>query len=205
MQPFCAPKRPEGPRRHVRRDSGQKKRPARSYRNSGYGRVGSRDGGSNRSYNRGYNRGGSRTGARQQGRAKPARRTGYGTRSGGDGGGDGGADGAQDGSRFYDAVREKLFEMLGGKVCSGCGFRDSRALGIASRYGEAPFDSVGRGGPISSSWSRYESDPELASSELMVLCLNCKPHKGAHIKEGGPGGTTTRARRQGSGGFRASL
>ncbi|MCE2498630.1 MAG: hypothetical protein J4F28_06545 [Nitrosopumilaceae archaeon] len=63
--------------------------------------------------------------------------------------------------------------MLGGKVCSGCGFKDPRALGIASRYGEVPFDSVGRGGPISSSWSRYESDPELASSELMVLCLNC--------------------------------
>lgn len=169
MQPFCAPKRPEGPRRNVRRDSGEKKRPARSYRNSGYGRGGSRDGGPNRGYNRGYNRGGSRNGARQQGRAKPARRTGYGTRSGGDGDGAG----AQDGSRFYDAVREKLFEMLGGKVCSGCGFRDSRALGIASRYGEAPFDSVGRGGPISSSWSRYESNPELVSSELIVLCLNC--------------------------------
>lgn len=183
MQPFCAPKRPEGPRRPVRRDSGEKKRPARSYRNSGYGRGGSRDGGSNRGYNRGYNRGGSRNGARQQGRAKPARRTGYGTRNGGDG-----SDGAQDGSRFYNAVREKLFEMLGGKVCSGCGFRDSRALGIASRYGEAPFDSVGRGGPISSSWSRYESDPELASSELMVLCLNCNRIREPISRKEGPGG-----------------
>ncbi len=183
MLPFCAPKRPEGPRRHVRRDSGEKKRPARSYRNSGYGRGGSRDGGSNRGYNRGYNRGGSRNGARQQGRAKPARRTGYGTRNGGSRDGAG----AQDGSRFYDAVREKLFEMLGGKVCSGCGFRDSRALGIASRYGEAPFDSVGRGGPISSSWSRYESDPELASSELMVLCLNCNRIREPISRKEGPG------------------
>ena len=164
MQPFCAPKkRPGGPRRHVRRDSGGKKGPARSYRNSGYGRGGSRDDGANR----GANRGGPRHGARQQGRSKPARRTAYGARNGA-----GGA-GAPDGSGFYDAVREKLFEMLGGKVCSGCGFRDSRALGIASRYGEAPFDSVGRGGAISSSWPRYESDPELASTELMVLCLNC--------------------------------
>ncbi len=157
-------KRPGGPRRQVRRDSGGKKRPARSYRNSGYGKGDSRDGGAGR----GANRGGPRRGARQQGRAKPARRNGYGARSGGSSGA-----GAPKNSGFYDAVREKLFEMLGGKVCSGCGFRDPRALGIASRYGDAPFDSVGRGGPISSSWSRYESDPELASSELMVLCLNC--------------------------------
>lgn len=165
MPPYYVSKRPGGPRRQVRRDSGGKKRPARSYRNSGYGRGDSRDGGSSR----GAGRGGPRRGARQQGRAKPARRNVYGARSGG---GSSGAD-APKSSRFYDAVREKLFEMLGGKVCSGCGFKDPRALGIASRYGDAPFDSVGRGGPISSSWSRYESDPELASSELMVLCLNC--------------------------------
>jgi len=106
--------------------------------------------------------------------AKPARRNGNGTRNGRSSGSSGSSGaGAPKGSGFYDAVRERLFEMLGGKVCSGCGFRDPRALGIASRYGDAPFDSVGRGGPISSSWSRYESDPELASSELMVLCLNC--------------------------------
>ncbi|MDE0089787.1 MAG: hypothetical protein OXP12_00250 [Thaumarchaeota archaeon] len=160
MPPYYVSKRPGGPRRQVRRDSGGKKRPARSYRNSGYGRGDSRDGGASR----GAGRGGPRRGARQQGRAKPARRNVYGARSGAD---------APKSSRFYDAVREKLFEMLGGKVCSGCGFKDPRALGIASRYGDAPFDSVGRGGPISSSWSRYESDPELASSELMVLCLNC--------------------------------
>lgn len=163
MQPFRAPKRTGGPRRQVRRNPGAKKGPARSYRNSGYGRGGSREGGASR----GASRGGPRRGARRQERAEPARRTGYGARSGGSGAG------APDGSRFYDAVRERLFEVLGGKVCSGCGFRDPRALGIASKYGEAPFDSVGRGRAISSSWSRYESDPELASSELMVLCLNC--------------------------------
>lgn len=163
MPPYYASKRPGGPRRQAHRDSGGKKRPARSYRNSGYGKDGSRDGGASR--------GGPWRGARQQGRAKPARRNVYGTRSSGSSGSS--DTGAPKSSRFYDAVREKLFEMLGGKVCSGCGFKDPRALGIASRYGDAPFDSVGRGGPISSSWSRYESDPDLASSELMVLCLNC--------------------------------
>ncbi|MDE0525641.1 MAG: hypothetical protein OXI27_03470 [Thaumarchaeota archaeon] len=170
MPPFYVSKRPGGPRRQVRRDSGGKKRPARSYRNSGYGKDGSRDGAAGR----GAGRVGPRRGARQQGRAKPARRNGYGTRNGRSSGSSGSSGaGAPKGSGFYDAVRERLFGMLGGKVCSGCGFRDPRALGIASRYGDAPFDSVGRGGPISSSWSRYESDPELASSELMVLCLNC--------------------------------
>lgn len=169
MPPFYASKGPGGPRRQARRDPGGKRRPARSYRNSGYGKDGSRDGGgANRGSNRGANRGGPRRDARRQGRAKSARRNGYGARNYGSSGA-----GEPDDSGFYDAVREKLFEMLGGKICSGCGFKDSRALGIASRYGESPFDSVGRGGPISSSWSRYESDPELASSELMVLCLNC--------------------------------
>lgn len=99
------------------------------------------------------------------------------------------------GAEFYRMMRNKLYEMLGGKVCSGCGFRDERALGIAlkhagtdymdnstgvkydsfgdSSYDAAHFDSICRGGAIASNWSRYRSDPKLAVSELVVLCLNC--------------------------------
>lgn len=109
------------------------------------------------------------------------------------------------GAEFYRMMRERLYEMLGGKVCSGCGFRDERALGIAFRHAfsdhidghtvpsysssssspkhdrtnvvlqsdSARFDSVCRGGSIASQWPRYKSDPKLAASELVVLCLNC--------------------------------
>ena len=79
----------------------------------------------------------------------------------------------EDSPGFYAALREKLFGMLGGKICSGCGFKDPRALGIASRYGGMQFDSICRGGAIASSWYKYSADPDMAASELVVLCLNC--------------------------------
>lgn len=74
-------------------------------------------------------------------------------------------------SAFYSTMREKLFEILGGKVCSGCGYRDERALGFAPVYGDV-FDDVKRGG-IASSWEKYISSPDLARKDLVVLCLNC--------------------------------
>ena len=74
--------------------------------------------------------------------------------------------------KFYETLKEKLFEILGGKTCSSCGFRDERALGFSHISDDETFDSIRRGG-AASSWGKYISDPDLAREELKVLCLNC--------------------------------
>ena len=73
--------------------------------------------------------------------------------------------------KFYETIKEKLFEILGGKTCSNCGFKDERALGITPISGNASNDN-GRGGDASS-WGKYISAPDLARENLKVLCLNC--------------------------------
>jgi len=78
-----------------------------------------------------------------------------------------------DGSeKFYASLKEKLFDILGGKVCSSCGFKDEKALGFSHKYDDEAFDNIRRGG-AASSWGKYISEPELARDELNVLCLNC--------------------------------
>ena len=78
-----------------------------------------------------------------------------------------------DGSeKFYASLKEKLFEILGGKVCSSCGFKDEKALGFSHKFDDQTFDNIRRGGTVSS-WGKYISEPELAREELDVLCLNC--------------------------------
>jgi CxxC-x17-CxxC domain-containing protein len=78
--------------------------------------------------------------------------------------------------KFYNTLKEKLFEILGGKVCSSCGFKDERALGFGQISDEDTFDDVRRGG-FASSWGKYISDPELARNEIRILCLNCNELK----------------------------
>ncbi len=78
--------------------------------------------------------------------------------------------------KFYNALKEKLFEILGGKTCSSCGFNDERALGFGYVHDEDTFDDVRRGGSASS-WGKYISDPQLAKNELKILCLNCNELK----------------------------
>ena len=78
--------------------------------------------------------------------------------------------------KFYNTLKEKLFEILGGKVCSSCGFKDERALGFGHIHDENTFDDVRRGGSASS-WGKYISDPQLARNELKILCLNCNEVK----------------------------
>ena len=73
--------------------------------------------------------------------------------------------------KFYASLKEKLFEILGGKICSSCGFKDERALGISNVSDDVSSDIIGRGG--SASWGKYISEPNLAKEELKVLCLNC--------------------------------
>ena len=74
--------------------------------------------------------------------------------------------------KFYNTLKEKLFEILGGKVCSNCGFKDERALGFSHISEQQSIDNIQRGGSASS-WGKYISDPELARNELKILCLNC--------------------------------
>ncbi|MBS1267604.1 MAG: hypothetical protein MAG458_00311 [Nitrosopumilus sp.] len=74
--------------------------------------------------------------------------------------------------KFYETIKEKIFEILGGKTCSNCGFKDERALGIRPVSDDISFDNNGRGGEASS-WGKYISSPDLARAELKVLCLNC--------------------------------
>ena len=78
--------------------------------------------------------------------------------------------------KFYNTIKEKLFEILGGKICSGCGFKDERALGFSHISDQDTYDNVQRGG-FASSWGKYISDPDLARNELKILCLNCNELK----------------------------
>ncbi|RNJ80561.1 MAG: hypothetical protein EB829_00140 [Nitrosopumilus sp. H8] len=65
-------------------------------------------------------------------------------------------------------MQEKIYAILGDKVCSNCGFGDERALRIRNMR-DQPY--IGRGGSVS--WDKYVSDPGLAREDLRVLCLNC--------------------------------
>ena len=61
---------------------------------------------------------------------------------------------------FYANLREKLFEILGDKKCTNCGFSDERALGFSDVDDEGAFGNIRRGGSVS--WGKYISDPDLA-------------------------------------------
>ncbi len=78
--------------------------------------------------------------------------------------------------KFYNTLKEKLFEILGGKTCYNCGFNDERALGFGHVSDEKIFDDIRRGGSASS-WGKYISNPKLAREELKILCLNCNELK----------------------------
>ena len=74
--------------------------------------------------------------------------------------------------KFFETIKEKLYEILGGKICSNCGFKDERALGISPISENVTSDNSGRGGDVAS-WGKYISAPNLAREELKVFCLNC--------------------------------
>ena len=74
--------------------------------------------------------------------------------------------------KFFETIKEKLYEILGGKICSNCGFSDERALGISPVSESVTSDNSGRGGDAAS-WGKYISAPDVAREELKVFCLNC--------------------------------
>ena len=76
---------------------------------------------------------------------------------------------------------------MGGKVCSSCGFKDERALGISPIFDNGDDDR----GSDAASWGKYISSHDLAREELKVFCLNCnqirepssKPNKSRSISK----------------------
>ena len=84
--------------------------------------------------------------------------------------------------KFYDTIKEKLFEILGGKKCHSCGFRDQRALGFTYKGEPTTFDQIRRGG-FAASWGKYISNPDLARKEIQILCLNCNAIREPKIKK----------------------
>ena len=90
--------------------------------------------------------------------------------------------------KFFETIKEKLYEILGGKVCSNCGFKDERALGISPISDDVTSDNSGRGGDAAS-WGKYISAPDRAREELKVFCLNCN-----QIREPTPKKTEDRSR-----------
>lgn len=83
--------------------------------------------------------------------------------------------------KFYDTVKEKLFVILGGKICDSCGFRDSRALGFTYKGDPDTFNQIKRGG-FAASWGKYISNPDLARKEIQITCLNCNAIREPQIK-----------------------
>ena len=75
-------------------------------------------------------------------------------------------------AKFNESIKRKLFEILGGKTCYSCGFKDERALSISQINGTQTSDDFGRGSGAAS-WGKYISAPDVAREELRVLCLNC--------------------------------
>lgn len=166
---------------HNQRRFGNQKRTARSYRNSGTGRKKSKSAKSRRGFNR-DRRDANRYSDKHHNKAKSADRQ-YTHRQDHHRHRHEKHDTAtvaaatvatkhNDRTKSYAILRDQLFEILGGGVCSGCGFKDKRALGIASKYGDVPFDPADKSA-ATSSWARYVADAGLAVSELVVLCLNC--------------------------------
>jgi hypothetical protein len=87
---------------------------------------------------------------------------------------------AQKQKEYQRKIKDKLFEILGGKICIGCGEKDESVL---------HFDHINGGGL--QDYKRFENhtdrmrayyvkNPELAKETLQVMCSNCnwkKKHK----------------------------
>ena len=74
--------------------------------------------------------------------------------------------------KFYETIKEKLFEILGGKTCSSCGSNDERSLGICDAN-DNHLSGDTRRGTKAASWGKYISAPDIAKKELKVFCSNC--------------------------------
>lgn len=85
---------------------------------------------------------------------------------------------------FYNMqIRLRLMEVLGGKVCSSCGYnKDARALQIDHKSGGGAHEVRSFKGNITM-YRVYMKNPELARKKLQVLCANCNMIKRHELKE----------------------
>ena len=75
-------------------------------------------------------------------------------------------------AKFNESLQKKLYEILGGKICSSCGSNDERSLGICDTNGNHLSGDTRRGSKAAS-WGKYISAPNIAKNELKVFCSNC--------------------------------
>ncbi len=75
-------------------------------------------------------------------------------------------------SKFNESLQKKLYEILGGKICSSCGNNDERSLGICDENGNQLSTDTRRGSKAAS-WGKYISSPNIAKKELKIFCSNC--------------------------------
>ena len=90
----------------------------------------------------------------------------------------------------YDALRlhklrEKLFEILGGKKCVKCGFDDQLALEFDHKRDDGNIERS-LSSAVSLHLLKYAKNPELTKKSLQVLCSNCnqiKRHISGHLSK----------------------
>jgi hypothetical protein len=78
------------------------------------------------------------------------------------------------------SYRKKLLELLGGR-CVRCGLSDIRALQIDHINGHGSKELHKKGNITT--YRQYMANPNLAKSQLQVLCANCNWIKRAENKE----------------------
>ena len=85
---------------------------------------------------------------------------------------------------FYTMKRRlELMDVLGGKICSSCGYKENvLALQIDHKNGGGADEVRGFKGN-STMYRFYISNPDLARHKLQVLCANCNMIKRHENKE----------------------
>ena len=69
-------------------------------------------------------------------------------------------------------IRDQLFKILGGKLCTGCGETDERCLQFDHKNGGGIAD-VKKHGSSREMYRYYIANPDLAKEVLEVKCANC--------------------------------
>lgn len=83
-------------------------------------------------------------------------------------------------NKHYHIMKNKLFDILGGKRCVICGFSDIRALQFDHINGDGYKE---RRKCAITYYYKYINDPELAKKKFQVLCANCNWIKRYENKE----------------------
>ena len=79
--------------------------------------------------------------------------------------------------------RLKLMDVLGGRICSNCGFNDIRALQIDHKNGQGHRERLNHKDSNYLMYLYYLKNLESAKEKLQVLCANCNWIKRSVDKE----------------------